>query len=62
LVLSFFSPGIFFFGPAGYAIPIGVPVIPACGWWMYRMQFSDREEEDAGEPQTLQSLTANQPV
>jgi len=41
--------GILFSGPAGFAIPIGVPVILVCGWWMYRREFPDREEEDAAE-------------
>jgi len=42
--------GIFFSGPAGFAIPIGVPVILVCGWWMYRMEFPEEEaEEDSGD-------------
>jgi len=47
--------GIFFSGPAGFAIPVGVPVILACGWWMYRMKFvegaaaDENDDGDAGE-------------
>jgi hypothetical protein len=38
--------GLSFHGPAGFTIPIGVPVILVCGWWMYRMKFP--EIENAG--------------
>jgi hypothetical protein len=37
--------GILFNGPAGFTIPIGVPIILVCGWWMYRMKFSETEPE-----------------
>jgi fatty acid desaturase len=44
--------GVFFSGPAGFAIPVGVPVILACGWWMSHMEFPEteekREDEEAG--------------
>lgn len=33
--------GILFHGPAGFAIPVGVPAMLVCGWWMYRMKFTD---------------------
>jgi len=49
--------GIFFSGPAGFAIPVGVPVILACGWWMYRRGFPDREEEEAGEGEAGEDTT-----
>jgi len=41
--------GILFSGPAGFAIPIGVPVILVCGWWMYRREFADAHEGNADE-------------
>jgi len=49
LVADICQYGIFFSGPAGFAIPIGVPVILACGWWMYRMEFAEGKEEGADE-------------
>ena len=41
--------GILFHGPAGFAIPVGVPVILVCGWWMYRMKFPVAEQEGSDE-------------
>ena len=40
--------GVFFSGPAGFAIPVGVPVILVCGWWMYRMKFAETDPADEG--------------
>lgn len=39
LIADMLLYGIFFHGLAGSAIPVGVPVIIACGWWMYRIDF-----------------------
>jgi hypothetical protein len=41
--------GMFFHGPAGFAIPVGVPVILVCGWWMYQMKFPDTITERSDE-------------
>ena len=44
--------GVLFHGPAGFTIPIGVPIILVCGWWMYRTKFPDNEPEGTGEKET----------
>jgi len=49
LLADMIQYGILFSGPAGFAIPIGVPVILVCGWWMYRMEFPDADEGNADE-------------
>ncbi|MDD1701647.1 MAG: hypothetical protein LUQ31_01535 [Methanoregula sp.] len=49
LLADMIQYGILFHGPAGFAIPIGVPVILVCGWWMYRMEFPDADEGNADE-------------
>jgi hypothetical protein len=41
LIVDMIQYGVFFHGPAGFVIPIGVPVILVCGWWMYLMKFPD---------------------
>jgi len=46
LIADMIQYGMFFQGPAGFTIPIGVPAILVCGWWMYRMKFVDREGSD----------------
>jgi hypothetical protein len=48
LVSDIIQYGIFFQGPAGFVIPIGVPVIFLAGWWMYRMGFPD-DDTDASD-------------
>jgi hypothetical protein len=45
LVSDMIQYGILFNGPAGFTIPIGVPIILVCGWWMYRMKFPEIENE-----------------
>ncbi|MDD1701651.1 MAG: hypothetical protein LUQ31_01555 [Methanoregula sp.] len=49
LLADMIQYGVLFSGPAGFAIPIGVPVILVCGWWMYRMEFAEMEENRADE-------------
>ncbi|MGA2162447.1 MAG: hypothetical protein ABSG28_09700 [Methanoregula sp.] len=44
--------GVLFHGPAGFTIPIGVPIILFFGGWMYRMKFPDNEQEGTGEKET----------
>jgi hypothetical protein len=34
--------GIFFNGPAGFCIPVGIPIILTLGWWTYR--YGDADE------------------
>ena len=43
--------GMFFQGPSGFTIPVGVPAILVCGLWMYRMKFPDNDTERLDEPQ-----------
>jgi hypothetical protein len=38
---------------AGFAIPVGIPIILVIGWWMYREQDDPSERED--------EMTANEP-
>lgn len=45
LVSDMIQYGILLNGPAGFTIPIGVPIILVCSWWMYRMKFTETEPE-----------------
>lgn len=46
LVSDIFQYGFFFNGPSGFVIPIGVPVILGCGWWMYQMSYFETDPEE----------------
>jgi len=46
LIADMVQYGIFFNGPAGFVIPIGVPVILGCGWWMYQMSYFETDLEE----------------
>jgi hypothetical protein len=41
LIADMIQYGVLFHGPAGFTIPIGVPVVLLCGWWMYWMKIPD---------------------
>jgi hypothetical protein len=45
--------GPYFFGPAGTAIPIGLPVMFVIGGWMY---LEGRKEEDGDEEEEMQGI------
>lgn len=42
--------GPLFHGPAGFAIPIGLPLVFAVGWWLFRCQPDDAALADEYEP------------
>jgi len=44
--------GIFFHGPAGFVIPVGVPVILVTGWWIYHGEFPDTADNILTENET----------
>jgi hypothetical protein len=41
LISDIIQYGILFHGPAGFAIPLGVPAILGTRWWTYRREFPD---------------------
>ena len=45
LVSDIIQYGVFFHGPAGFVIPVGVPIILICGRGMYRLKFPDADME-----------------
>lgn len=53
LIADMIQYGVFFQGPAGFTIPVGVPAILVCGWWMYRMKFPDTGTESPDEIQCI---------
>ncbi len=50
LVADMVQYGVFFQGPAGFTIPVGVPVILLTGGWMYRMKLPDNDTERLDDP------------
>jgi hypothetical protein len=42
--------GLIFSGPAGFAIPVGIPLVFVCGWWLIHeadgMEIDDTEETE----------------
>ncbi|MEN6443392.1 MAG: hypothetical protein ABFC71_06555 [Methanoregula sp.] len=49
LIADMIQYGALFHGPAGFVIPVGVPVILVCGLWMYRATFTDNNTQRSDE-------------
>jgi len=50
LVATLVQYGITLSGPAGFAIPVGIPIILIIGWLNYTQDYGIGDDPDPGEP------------